>query len=161
MRRFGKMTLTVSGECALVMTRAFAAPRTLVFRTLIEPELVRQWLLGPPGWTMPVCEIDARVGGRYRYEWEKAGGHRMGMGGVFLEIDAPQRVSQTEEFDQSWYPGHAVDTTVLAEEDGVTLMTLTVTYESAEALAVALKSGMEHGMEAGYERLEKLLVTLA
>ena len=97
------------------VVRDFGAPRQLVFDAFTKPELVRRWLLGPPGWTMPVCEIDLKVGGAYRYVWRKAGVADMGMGGVFREIVPPGRVVATEKFDESWYAGEAVDTTVFVE----------------------------------------------
>ena len=97
------------------ITRDFDAPRQLVFDAFTKPELVRRWLLGPPGWTMPICEIDLKVGGAYRYVWRKEGGRDMGMGGVFQEIVAPERIVATERFDESWYPGDALDTTVFVE----------------------------------------------
>jgi uncharacterized protein YndB with AHSA1/START domain len=142
------------------MTRIFDAPRALVFDALTKPELVRQWLLGPAGWSMPVCEIDLRVGGSYRYVWRHDKGQEMGMGGVFREIVPPERIVSTEKFDESWYPGEAVGTLVLTEQAGKTTLTQTVRYESAEALQAVLKSPMEEGVAAGYNRLEELLATL-
>src|SRR6266403_4571624 len=93
--------------------RDFDARRRLVFDAFTKPELVRRWLLGPPGWTMPLCEIDLRVGGAYRYVWrfEKDGSH-MAVGGVFREITPVERLVATEKFDDAWYPGEALDTTV-------------------------------------------------
>src|SRR5690606_38236222 len=125
-------TIEAQGDCAIVMTRAFRAPAALVFKAHTTPELVRQWLLGPEGWTMPVCEIDLRPGGAYRYEWQK-GEETMGMGGVFQEVDPPHRIVQTEAFDESWYPGEALVTTTFAEAKGMTTMTLTIRYESQAA----------------------------
>src|SRR6266567_3677248 len=112
------LQLTAPGEREIVMTRVFDAPRKLVFDAFAKPELLRRWLLGPPGWSMPVCEIDLRVGGAYRYVWRRdKDGTEMGMGGVYREIVAPERVVATEKFDQSWYPGEAVGTFVLVEQD--------------------------------------------
>lgn len=87
------LELTTRGDREIVMTRVFDAPRRLVFDAFTKPELVKQWLLGPPGWTMPVCEIDLRVGGAYRYVWRAADGQKMGMGGVYREIQAPERLA--------------------------------------------------------------------
>lgn len=154
------MKITTQGECAIVITRAFDAPRALVWEALTRPELVRRWLLGPPGWTMPVCEIDLRVGGKYRYVWRNQDGMEMGMGGEYREIVRPERLVATEAFDQSWYPGHALDTTVLVEKDGITTSTLTVLYDSREARDAVLKSPMEQGMAAGYDRLAELLASM-
>src|SRR5258708_11228834 len=102
------------------VTRDFDAPRQLVFDAFTKPELVSRWLLGPPGWTMPVCEIDLKVGGAYRYLWRHADGREMGMGGLFREIVRPERLVATEKFDESWYPGEALDTTVFVEDGDIT-----------------------------------------
>ena len=144
----------------IVVTRDFDAPRRLVFDAFTKPELVRRWLLGPPGWIMPVCEIDLRVGGAYRYVWhsEKDGSH-MAMGGVFHEVIPFERLVATEKFDDAWYPGEALNTTVFVETHGITRTTITVLYESLEARDTARRSGMEYGMATGYDRLEKLLPT--
>ena len=120
-------------------------------------DLVRRWLLGPDGWTMPVCEIDLRVGGAYRYVWRKASTAAMGMGGVFREIAAPERLVCTEKFDESWYSREALDTTVFVEDGERTKITITILYESKAARDTARRSGMEHGMAAGYTRLEEQL----
>jgi uncharacterized protein YndB with AHSA1/START domain len=155
------LQLTTRGDREIVMTRAFDAPRTLVWEAFTKPELVRQWLLGPPGWTMPVCEIDLRVGGRYRYLWRNSNGIEMGMSGVHREIVVPERIVATEKFDQSWYPGEALGTIVLVERDGRTTLTQTVLYESREAREVVLKSPMESGVAAGYDRLDQLVTAMA
>ena len=143
------------------VTRDFNAPRQLVFDAFTKPELVRRWLLGPPGWTMPICEIDLKVGGAYRYVWHKDGEKDMGMGGIFRDIVAPERLVATEKFDESWYPGEALDTTVFVEQAGVTTITITILYESKEARDTARRSDVERGMAAGYNRLEELLSTMA
>ena len=153
------LQITTPTEREIVMTRVFDAPRRLVFDAHTKPELVRRWLLGPPGWSMPVCEIDLRVGGTYRYVWRNDHGTEMGMGGVFREIVPPERLVATEAFDESWYPGEALDTTVLVEQDGRTTLTLTVLYESREARDAALKSDMERGVNASYDRLAALLAS--
>jgi uncharacterized protein YndB with AHSA1/START domain len=154
----GNLKLTTRGDREIVMTRAFDAPRKLVFDALTKPELVKQWLLGPDGWSMPVCEIDLKVGGKYRYVWRRdKDGTEMGMGGVYREIVVPERVVATEKFDQSWYPGEALGTLVLIEQGGKTTLTQTVLYESREARDGVLKSGMEKGVVASYDRLAKLL----
>lgn len=155
------MQITTRGDRELVITRAFDAPRTLVWETFTKAELVRQWLLGPPGWTMPVCEIDFRVGGHYRYVWRNESGIEMGMGGVHREIVVPERIVITEKFDHSWYPGEAVGTTTLVEQAGRTMLTQIVQYESRDAREVVLKSPMESGMAAGYDRLEQLVMSMA
>src|SRR2546422_8615580 len=100
-----------SGEREIVMTRIFNATCDLVFEALTKPELVKRWLLGPPGWSMPVCEIDLRVGGSYRYVWRRDNGEEMGMRGVYREVTPPERLVTTEAFDTPWYPGEAVGAT--------------------------------------------------
>ena len=157
----GKPTIAALGDRELVMTRSFDAPRHLVFDALTKPELVTRWLGVFGGWTMPVCEIDLKVGGAYRYVWRRPGGHEMGMRGVFREVVPPERLVATEQFDESWYPGGAVDTMVLTEQVGRTTLTTTVVYDSREARDAVLKSPMEQGVEAGYNTLETLLTTLA
>lgn len=153
----GNLKLTTRGDREIVMTRTLDAPRKLVFDAFTKPELVKQWLLGPPGWSMPVCEIDLRVGGSYRYVWRKAGVPDMGMGGVYREIVPPEKIVSTETFDQAWYPGEAVGTLLLVEQGGKTTVTQTVLYQSKEARDGILKSGMETGVAASYNRLAELL----
>jgi uncharacterized protein YndB with AHSA1/START domain/effector-binding domain-containing protein len=150
--------VSAAGDREILVERDFNAPRELVFDAFTKPELVRRWLLGPEGWTMPVCEIDLRAGGRYRYVWHKAStGEQMGMGGAFREIVRPERLVATERFDDAWYPGEAVNTTVFEQRADVTTVRLTVLYESREARDTATRSGMDTGMEQGYKRLEEVL----
>ncbi len=155
-----KLTVAAKGEREIVMTRSFDAPRHLVFDAFTKPELVKQWLLGTAGWSMPVCEIDLRVGGKYRYLWRHdRNGNEMGMGGVYREIVKPERIVNTENFDEPWYPGEAVGTLMLTEERGRTTVTQTVLYASRDARDGVLKSPMESGVAASYDRLESLLAT--
>jgi uncharacterized protein YndB with AHSA1/START domain len=160
MKNPGTLKLTTPTEREIVMTRIFDAPRRLVFDALSKPELVKQWLLGPPGWTMPVCEIDLRVGGAYRHVWRHASGKEMGMGGIYREIVPQERLVFTELFDEAWYPGEALVTTTLAEQGGRTTLTSTVLYVSQETRDAVLKSGMESGVVASYDRLEELLAPI-
>jgi uncharacterized protein YndB with AHSA1/START domain len=157
MTNTGALKVTTPTDREIVMTRVFDAPRRLVFQALTKPELVRQWLLGPPGWTMPVCEVDLRVGGAYRHLWRNVDGSEMGMRGTILEIVVPERLVVTEKFDQPWYPGEAVVTNALVEQGGKTTLTLTVRYESREIRDAVLKTPMAHGVAAGYDRLVELL----
>lgn len=159
MKPASALKVTTPTEREIVMTRVFDAPRGLVFDALTKPELVKRWLLGPPGWTMPVCEIDLRVGGRYRYVWRKAGVPDMGMGGVYREIVRPERIVTTELFDEDWTGGETLVTTVLVEQRGKTTLTITVRYSSREARDGALKTGMEEGVAASYDRLAELLAS--
>ena len=150
--------ITPSGEQEIVMTRLFDAPRNLIFDAFTKPDLVKRWLLGPPGWSMPVCEIDLKVGGAYRWVWRRdSDGTEMGMGGVYREIVRPERLVFTEKFDEAWYPGEAVGTLTLAEREGKTALTQTMRYESRQARDAVLESDMERGVAASYDRLEDIL----
>jgi uncharacterized protein YndB with AHSA1/START domain len=161
MKDTAELKVTAEGERAIVMSRVFDAPRRLVFDAFSRPEHVKRWLLGPPGWSMPVCEIDLRVGGRYRYVWRKdSDGTEMGMGGVYREVVVSERIVATEVFDQAWYPGEAVGTLVLVEDGGKTTVTQTMLYASREARDGVLKSGMERGVVASYDRLADLLASM-
>ena len=155
------LNVTTPTDREIVITRTFDAPRRLVFDCLTKPELVRQWLLGPPGWTMPVCEIDLRVGGRYRYVWRKPSGKEMGMGGVYREIVRQERIVTTELFDEDWTGGETLGTAVLTEDGGKTTLTTTILYASKEARDGALATGMTEGMTAGYNLLAELLASMA
>ena len=138
--------------------RDFDAPRQLVYDAFTKPALLRRWLLGPPGWVMPLCEIDLRVGGDYRYVWRsEKDGSQMAVGGVFREIISCERLVATEQFDDAWYPGAALATTLFDEIRATTRTTVTILYASKAARDTARRSGMERGMSAGYDRLEKLL----
>lgn len=158
MQNSGTLKLTAPGEREIVMTRVFDAPRKLVFQAFTKPDLVKRWLLGPDGWSMPFCEIDLRVGGRYRYVWRSdKDGSEMGMSGVYREIVVPEKIVATEKFDEAWYPGEAVGTLLLVEEGGKTAFTQTMLYQSREARDAVLKSGMQKGVAASCDRLAGLL----
>jgi uncharacterized protein YndB with AHSA1/START domain len=160
MSKGGGLKVTASGEREIVMTRLFDAPRELVFAAFTTPALVQRWLLGPPGWSMPVCEIDLRVGGAYRYLWRNGDGREMGVGGAFHEIQPPDRIVHTERFDEPWYPGESLVTTTLGDSGGKTLLTVTLLYVSKEGRDMVLKSPMEGGVAQSYDRLAELLTML-
>jgi uncharacterized protein YndB with AHSA1/START domain len=125
---------------------------------LTKPELLTRWLLGPPGWSMVVCEIDLKVGGAFRYLWRRdSDGREMGKRGIYREIVPPRRLVHSELFDEPWYPGAAVITTVLSEQTGKTTLAGTILYDSREARDAVLKSPMEQGVAASYDRLAELL----
>jgi uncharacterized protein YndB with AHSA1/START domain len=153
------LSITTPTDREIVMTRAFDAPRPLVFEAYTRPDLLKRWLTGPPGWSLDVCDIDLKVGGAFRYVWRQAGRTDIGMGGVFREVRRPERLVTTEVFDPSWYPGTALNTLELAEEGGGTMLTLTVLYESREARDIALKSSLD-GMETSFEKLADVLAEM-
>ena len=157
MTKTGALKITTPTDRELVMTRVFDAPRGMVFDALTQPDLVRRWLLGPPGWTMPVCDIDLRVGGKYRYVWRNADGREMGMGGTFKEMVRPSRLVATESYDDHWTGGETLVTTELVETRGTTTVSTTVRYATREARDAALKMGATKGLEASYVRLDELL----
>jgi uncharacterized protein YndB with AHSA1/START domain len=160
MKSTGTFQIRAQGEREIVMTRDFDAPRKLVFDAFTKPELVKRWLLGPPGWTMPVCEIDLRVGGAYRFVWKsEKDGSEMGMGGIYKEIVVPERIVSTEKFDQPWYPGEGLGALVLMEKNGRTTLTQTLLYESRAARDGVLQSPMEQGVAVSYDRLEELVAS--
>ena len=160
MNTAGNLRLTTPTDQEIVMKRVFHAPRRLIFEAFTQPDMLKRWLLGPPGWSMVVCDIDLRVGGAYRWVWRHdADGHEMGMGGVYREIVAPERLVSTEKFDQPWYPGEAVGSIVLTEQGGQTTLTQTIRYQSREVRDGVLKTPMEQGVAASYNRLESLLAS--
>jgi len=154
------LTITTPSDREIAMTREFNAPRQLVWDAHTKPELVRKWLLGPPGWSMPVCKIDLRVGGSYRYEWRNdKDGTTMAMGGTYKEVKPIERIVQTEKFDDPWYDGEATGTMVLKEQGGKTILTTTVRYASQAVRDSVIKSGMTTGVEQSFDRLEATLLT--
>ena len=153
----GTLKVTTPSDRELTMTRVFDAPRALVFDAHTKPELVKRWLGAMPGWSWTECQIDLQVGGAYRYLWRGPNGEQMGMRGVYREIARPERIVNTEVFDQAWYPGDAVDTLVLREQGGKTTLTLTVLYDSKETRDNVLKGPAKEGVEMGYDILEKVL----
>ena len=109
---------------------------------------------------MESCEIDLRVGGRFRYTWKKEDGTTMAMAGEYVEIVPPERIVSTELFDEDWTGGTAVSTLTLSEHGGVTTLVNSILYTSREARDGALQSGMDEGLEHTYLRLDELLATL-
>src|SRR2546421_3304004 len=145
MKIMGALKVTTPTDREIVLTRVFDAPRNLVFDAMTKPEFVRRWLLGPPGWSMPLCEIDLKVGGAYRYVWRNdENGREFGTGGVFREIYPPERIVHTERMDGA--PGEALNTTTLTEQGGRTTLTLTMLFDSKEARDATLQTGMEKGV---------------
>jgi uncharacterized protein YndB with AHSA1/START domain len=140
--------------------RRFKASRALVWDCHTKPELVSRWLLGPAGWTMPVCEMDVRVGGGFRWIWRHEDGREMGIRGVYREVHRPERIVHTERFDEDWTGGETLVTTLFSEARGATTMNMTVLYRSKEARDNALKSGMTGGMEQSYARIDEIAASM-
>ncbi len=154
-----RLEVTTPADDSIVMTRLFGAPRTLVFEAFTQPELIRRWLLGPDGWSMPVCEVDLKPGGAYHYVWRSDDDEskQFGVSGVYREIVPGERTVHLEKFDDAWYPGEAEVTTTFVEESGTTTVTMTIRYESREIRDMALESGMERGVAISYDRLAAIL----
>lgn len=153
----GRLNAALPSDTEIRLTRTFDAPRQMVWDAHTKPDLIRRWLLGPPGWTMPVCDVDLRVGGKYRYEWRSEGGQTMAMSGVYRSVEEPGHIADQQIFDDDWTKGSADGDMVLVERDGVTEMILTITYASKETRDMVAASPMMDGMEAGYARLDALL----
>jgi uncharacterized protein YndB with AHSA1/START domain len=159
MPKVGVTAFDTPSDTQVTITRVVKAPRGLVFKAYTVPKHLQQWLLGPEGWTMPICEFEARNGGAWRYVWRKADGTEMGMSGTVKEIVPDERIVSTEQWGPDW--PETINTVALTEAGGLTTITLTVTYPSKEARDAALKTGMKDGVEASYARLEALLASLA
>jgi uncharacterized protein YndB with AHSA1/START domain len=127
----------------------------MVYAAFTKPELIQRWL-GPRGWTLPTCEVDLKVGGKYRYVGQGPDGTKLGWGGTFKEIEHEHRIVHTESFDD--YPGEALITAVWTESGGKTTMTLTMLLASKEVRDAIIATGMEHGAAESYDRLEEMLV---
>jgi uncharacterized protein YndB with AHSA1/START domain len=155
------LKVTTPTDREIAVTRVFNAPRSLVWDAMSKPELLRKWLFGPPGWMMTVCENDLRVGGKFWWAWRGPNGEEMAMSGVYREVVSPERVVRTESMEFGCAPqaGEQVGTMVLTEKGDKTLLTLTLVYPSKEARDGSVASGMEHGMAAGYDRLEEMLAS--
>lgn len=143
------------------VSRVVRGPVELVWRAHHEAELVRRWMLGPDGWTMPVCEVATEVGQTYRNEWEReGGGDRFGFTGELLESAPPHRAVTTEQMIGMDGPP-AVNEMTLTPVEGGTLLTIVITYPDAETRDMVLGTGMVDGMETSYARLESAVLTPA
>lgn len=128
-----------------------------VWRAHTDAVLIKQWLLGPDGWSMPVCDVATAVGDHYRYEWEQKGGsNRFGFTGELLESEAPYRAVTTEAMIGMDFPATFNELTLTPVEGG-TLVSLVITYANADQRDAILATGMTDGMETSYQRLEGVL----
>jgi uncharacterized protein YndB with AHSA1/START domain len=151
-----KLVLETEGETSVVVRRRFEASPEEVYRAHIDPALLQQWLLGPEGWTMPVCVIEPRPGGKIRYEWSNGKGREFYLTGEFIELDPPRRIVHVERMHMpDPTPDNRVETTFTADGRG-TLMVMRMTLPDAATRKAMLATGMDRGMEASYTRLEGL-----
>jgi uncharacterized protein YndB with AHSA1/START domain len=153
------LTITTPSDREVVMTRLFAASRSLVFDAMTRPELLKQWLEAP-GRTLAVCESDLQAGGRYRYIWRGPGKSDVGMHGVFREVSRPDRFVRTEAWED-WDAGESLVTTVLTEQDGKTLLTVTQLFPSRAVRDEVVKAGLQHTAEGSFDKLAGLLAAAA
>lgn len=156
--RTGVTTYTTASDQEVVITRVVSAPRRVVFDAFTNARHVPNWLIGPEGWTMPVCEIDLRPGGTWRYVYRKDDGSEMTMQGSYREVAPPERLVSTESWGPEW--PETVNTMVLTETGGLTTITITARYPSKEARDAALKTGMKSGMDQSFARLDSMLKSL-
>lgn len=153
------MKFSMPSDTEIVATWTIDAPRELVWAAHTQPEHIRQWLLGPEGWSMPVCEMDLRPGGGWRYVYEGPGGaDSFSMSGEIREVQAPRRLVQTEMMNDQ--PPATLNTLTLDEEDGRTMLRSAVEYPSKEVREEILATGMLDGWAESYERLERYLSSL-
>lgn len=149
-------SLQVVDDTHAVVTRVVRGSIQQVWQAHHDAQLVKRWMLGPEGWTMPVCEVGQAVGENYRYEWEKAGGgERFGLEGEFLELEAPRRAVFTERMVGQ--PGESVvnELVLTPQPGGCTQIEMRITYPSKELRDTILGTGMVDGMETSYARLER------
>lgn len=152
-------TFSMPSDREVLVTRVVDAPRALVFDAWTHPRHVPNWMTGPAGWTMPVCEIDLRPGGTWRFVWRREDGSEMAMSGSYREVSPPDRLVTTESWGEPW--PETVNTLILTEQAGRTTMSLTILYPSKEARDAATATGMKEGMTQSYDRLAEYLRSAA
>jgi uncharacterized protein YndB with AHSA1/START domain len=144
-------------DTTIVLTREFDAPRRLVFDAHTKPNLLKRWF-GRHGWNLVTCEIDLRVGGKWRFVSRGPGGAKMGHGGVYREVSQPERLVYTERYDDQWFPDEALVTVVLTEQrETKTTMTTTLLFPSREVRDAVIESPMREGVAESYDRLDEVL----
>jgi uncharacterized protein YndB with AHSA1/START domain len=153
--KVGETTFATPSDTEIEITRAFDAPRAVVYEAWTKPEHIAQWMLGPPGWTMPVCELDLRPGGAWHFAWRMADGNEMEMRGVYREVSPPDRLVWTESWGGDW--PETVNTITFDEQGGRTTVVITVSFPSKEARDAALGTGMKRGLNMNFERLAAYL----
>lgn len=152
-----KLTLKTEGDRHVIVTRHFAAPPEMVYRAHTDPDLIKKWLLGPDGWTMPVCVNEAKPGGKIRYEWTDGNGGGFSLTGEYVELKPFSRIVHVERMHlPDATPDNHVETRFAPDGTG-TLMTMRMTLPDANTREAMLATGMDHGMEASYARLETIL----
>jgi uncharacterized protein YndB with AHSA1/START domain len=155
--------VTLPSDTEIRVTRDFKAPRRLLWQAHVEPQLFQRWIGGYPGWSMPVCELDVRPGGSFRWRWRQdEDGKEFGFYGDYREVDAPNRIVSVEFFDPGSFGGDmptssTINRTTFTEDNGITTLVVLIAYESKDARDGALSTGMTDGMETSYARLDTLV----
>ncbi|MBI1187163.1 MAG: hypothetical protein GC206_07510 [Alphaproteobacteria bacterium] len=154
-----KAQVSMPSDREVLVRRAFAAPRALVWKAHVTPALMQRWMLGPPGWTMPVCEMDVRVGGAYRYRWRSIeDGKEFGFHGTFTDVVEAAKLAHTEFYDPGDVGGdmgEGADIVLTFEDiDGGTLLTSRMDFKTQAARDAAVSTGMTDGMEMSYATLD-------
>lgn len=150
------LSIELDGETNLTITRRFAAPPALVYRAHTDPELVQRWMLGPPGWSMPVCEMDVRPGGAFRHEYSNGAGACFAIVGEYVALEPSRRIVHVERMlmpDPT--PDNKIDTLFETDDSG-TRMVLRMSLPDARTRKAMLETGMADGMEASYANLDAL-----
>jgi uncharacterized protein YndB with AHSA1/START domain len=152
-------TITLPSDRETAITRTFNAPKKLVWEALTKPEHVRRWY-GLRSNELVVCEIDLRVGGKWRYVMRAPDGNEYAFSGTYQELSPPDRLVSTELFEAM--PGSEyLATMTLTESNGKTTLKNTLLYQAKEHRDGHIASGMEHGMNETFNRLDELLARLA
>ncbi len=153
--------LVMPSERAIVLTRVFDAPRSLVFDAFTRPELLRRWAYGPAEWPLPVCGIDLRVGGALIYAWRQTDAGGMHVRSIDREIVPPERLVRTDLFDEDWTGGETLVTIAMVERKGRTTVTSAVLHSSQEARDAVLETPMAQSLAGCYDSLADLLAATA
>ena len=157
--------VSLPSDREVLVKRGFDAPVKLVWQAYTEPALMRRWLQGPPGWSMPVCEMATHVGGKYRWRWRNdENGQEFGFTGEMLEVNLHAKIVHTQIFD----PGNlgismgdepTIVTVTFHETNGITTVATTIKYASQADRDAAMSTGMTDGMEMNYKVLDGVLAS--
>lgn len=152
-----KLILKTEGDTHVVVTRRFAASPEAVYRAHAEPAIVQKWMTGPDGWSMPVCINETRPGGKIRFEWSDGKGGGFYLTGEYIALEPHSRIVHVERMHlPDPTPDNHIETRFEKDGEG-TLMTVRMTLPDAATRSAMLATGMEHGMEASYARMEEML----
>ena len=152
MKNTGTLAVHLPSDREIALTRVFKAARHLVYDAFSKPELLKRWF-GPRGWSLVTCDVDARVGGGFRFVLRAPDGRELGIRGTYRELSPPARLVHMESFDD--FPGESQVTSAFTEHAGYTTLVATILYPSREIRDAVIKTGMEHGAAEGYDKLAR------